>query len=137
MAFAYVGHNVVLEIQATIPTTQEEPAKGPMWRGIKVAYIIVALCYFPISIIGFWVFGNQVKSNILFSFEKPEWLIAMANLFVVIHLIGSYQVELLFLCFLYFSGKSISLKNIAAVEQLELNEIAVLFVEIGFRNASV
>lgn len=38
VAFAYAGHNVVLEIQATIPSTPEKPSKGPMWKGVVVAY---------------------------------------------------------------------------------------------------
>ncbi|GFY83076.1 lysine histidine transporter 1 [Actinidia rufa] len=92
VAFAYAGHNVVLEIQATIPSTPEKPSKGPMWRGVIVAYIVVALCYFPVSLIGYWMFGNSVDDNILITLEKPTWLIAMANLFVVIHVIGSYQI---------------------------------------------
>ncbi|KAK4772740.1 hypothetical protein SAY86_014515 [Trapa natans] len=92
VAFAYAGHNVVLEIQATIPSTPEKPSKGPMWRGVVVAYIIVAICYFPVALIGYWMFGNSVQDNILISLEKPAWLIAMANLFVVVHVIGSYQI---------------------------------------------
>lgn len=92
VAFAYAGHNVVLEIQATIPSTPEKPSKGPMWRGVVVAYIVVALCYFPVALIGYWIFGNAVQDNILLSLEKPTWLIAMANMFVVIHVIGSYQI---------------------------------------------
>ncbi|KAL6994445.1 Lysine histidine transporter 1 [Sarracenia purpurea var. burkii] len=92
VAFAYAGHNVVLEIQATIPSTPEKPSKGPMWRGVIVAYIIVALCYFPVALIGYWMYGNEVDDNILITLEKPTWLIAMANLFVVIHVIGSYQI---------------------------------------------
>ncbi|KAL1338527.1 hypothetical protein HN51_033148 [Arachis hypogaea] len=92
VAFAYAGHNVVLEIQATIPSTAEKPSKIAMWRGVVVAYIVVALCYFPVSFIGYWMFGNSVDSDILVSLEKPAWLIAMANMFVVIHVIGSYQV---------------------------------------------
>ncbi|XP_074310590.1 lysine histidine transporter 1-like [Silene latifolia] len=92
VAFAYAGHNVVLEIQATIPSTPEKPSKGPMWKGVVVAYIVVALCYFPVSLIGYWVFGNNVEDDILISLNKPAWLIAMANLFVVIHVIGSYQI---------------------------------------------
>ncbi|KAH9611522.1 hypothetical protein KSS87_008467 [Heliosperma pusillum] len=92
VAFAYAGHNVVLEIQATIPSTPEKPSKGPMWKGVVVAYIVVALCYFPVSLIGYWVFGNLVLDDILISLNKPSWLIAMANLFVVIHVIGSYQI---------------------------------------------
>ena len=93
VAFAYAGHNVVLEIQATIPSTPEKPSKKAMWKGVVVAYIIVALCYFPVALIGYWTFGNTVKDNILLSLEKPAWLIAMANMFVVIHVIGSYQVN--------------------------------------------
>ncbi|CAK9138545.1 unnamed protein product [Ilex paraguariensis] len=92
VAFAYAGHNVVLEIQATIPSTPEKPSKGPMWRGVIVAYIVVALCYFPVALIGYYIFGNSVVDNILISLEKPVWLIAMANMFVVIHVIGSYQI---------------------------------------------
>lgn len=93
VAFAYAGHNVVLEIQATIPSTPEKPSKGPMWKGVIVAYIIVALCYFPVALIGYYIFGNEVDDNILITLQKPTWLIAMANLFVVVHVIGSYQVR--------------------------------------------
>lgn len=92
IAFAYAGHNVVLEIQATIPSTPDKPSKKPMWKGVVVAYIIVAICYFPVAIIGFYVFGNTVDDNILLSLEKPNWLIAAANAFVVIHVIGGYQI---------------------------------------------
>ncbi|XP_042036109.1 lysine histidine transporter 1-like isoform X2 [Salvia splendens] len=92
VAFAYGGHNVVMEIQATMPSTPQHPSRRPMWKGVVVAYIIVALCYFPVAIIGFWIFGNKVDENILTTLNKPTWLIAMANMFVVIHLVGSYQL---------------------------------------------
>ena len=96
VAFAYAGHNVVLEIQATIPSTPDKPSKGPMWRGVIVAYIVVALCYFPVALIGYYTFGNSVDDNILITLEKPAWLIAAANMFVVVHVIGSYQVPFFF-----------------------------------------
>lgn len=92
VAFAYAGHNVVLEIQATIPSTPEKPSKVPMWRGVVVAYIVVAICYFPVAFVCYYIFGNTVDDNILMSLEKPTWLIVMANSFVVIHVIGSYQI---------------------------------------------
>ncbi|KAM1322385.1 hypothetical protein ACFXTH_015217 [Malus domestica] len=92
VAFAFAGHNVVLEIQATIPSTPEKPSKKPMWKGVVLAYIVVALCYLPVALIGYWVFGNHVEDNILISLEKPAWLIVLANCFVVVHVIGSYQV---------------------------------------------
>ncbi|KAK9104202.1 hypothetical protein Scep_021046 [Stephania cephalantha] len=92
IAFAYAGHNVVLEIQATIPSTPEIPSKKPMWKGVKLAYFVVAACYFPVAFIGYRIFGNSVQDNILISLEKPAWLIAAANMFVFVHVIGSYQV---------------------------------------------
>ncbi|KAL6177590.1 hypothetical protein ACLB2K_049116 [Fragaria x ananassa] len=58
VAFAFAGHNVVLEIQATIPSTKNQCG----------------------------------RDNILISLEKPKGLIVIANAFVVIHVIGSYQV---------------------------------------------
>ncbi|KAE9588907.1 putative amino acid transporter, transmembrane domain-containing protein [Lupinus albus] len=60
VAFSYVGHNVVLEIQATIPSFPQKPSKGPMLRGVIIAYLIVALCYFPVALIGYWMFGNTL-----------------------------------------------------------------------------
>ncbi|CAD6267917.1 unnamed protein product [Miscanthus lutarioriparius] len=92
VAFAYAGHNVVLEIQATIPSTPDKPSKKPMWQGVVLAYIIVAICYLPVAFVGYYVFGNAVDDNILITLEKPRWLIAMANIFVVVHVIGSYQI---------------------------------------------
>ncbi|KAI9156666.1 hypothetical protein LWI28_010306 [Acer negundo] len=93
VAFAFAGvHNFVLKIQAKITSTPEKPSKGLMWRGVVVAYIVVAFCYFPIAIIGYWMFGNSVEDDILISLEKPAWLIGMANIFVVIHVIGCYQI---------------------------------------------
>lgn len=93
IAFAYAGHNVVLEIQATIPSTPEKPSKKPMWKGVILAYIVVALCYFPVAFFGYYVFGNAVEDNILITLEKPRWLIACANIFVFVHVVGGYQVR--------------------------------------------
>jgi len=93
VAFAYAGHNVVLEIQATMPSTPENPSKKPMWKGVIFAYIGVAFCYFPVAFIGYYMFGNSVDDNILITLEHPAWLIAAANLFVVIHVIGGYQAS--------------------------------------------
>ncbi|RYR01055.1 hypothetical protein Ahy_B06g079909 isoform D [Arachis hypogaea] len=92
VAFAYAGHNVVLEIQATMPSTAEKPSKVPMWKGCIWAYIGVAICYFPVAFVGYYMFGNMVDDNILITLEHPAWLIAIANLFVVIHVVGGYQL---------------------------------------------
>ncbi|CAH2062662.1 unnamed protein product [Thlaspi arvense] len=92
IAFAFAGHSVALEIQATIPSSPEKPSKMSMWKGVKVAYMIVAFCYFTVAISGFWAFGDEVDDDVLLSLETPPWLIAAANAMVFIHVLGSYQV---------------------------------------------
>lgn len=92
ISFAFAGHAVVLEIQATIPSTPEKPSKVPMWKGAVGAYFVNAICYFPVALIGYWAFGQDVEDNVLLNLKRPAWLIASANLMVVVHVIGSYQV---------------------------------------------
>lgn len=103
ITFAYAGHAVALEIQATIPSTPEKPSRVPMWKGAVLAYFINGICYFPVALIGYWAFGQDVPDNILVALNRPSWLIAAANLMVVIHVIGSYQVNCPFnLCVMLF-----------------------------------
>lgn len=92
ISFAYAGHAVVLEIQATVPSMPDKPSSAPMWKGAVWAYFVNAICYFPVAFIGYWAFGQDVADNVLVALERPSWLIAAANLMVVIHVIGSYQV---------------------------------------------
>ncbi|KAK3229933.1 hypothetical protein Dsin_001814, partial [Dipteronia sinensis] len=92
IAFAFAGHSVVLEIQATISSSPEVPSKKPMWKGVVAAYLIVAFCYLSVAFAGYWAFGPFVEDDVLISLRKPSQLIAIANLMVFIHVIGSYQV---------------------------------------------
>jgi amino acid permease len=97
IAFAYAGHNVVLEIQATLPSKPGRPSKIAMWRGVLGAYVIVAACYFPVAIICYWAYGNKLApySNIL-QFEGTlgdyKGILTVANVMLIIHILGSYQV---------------------------------------------
>ncbi|THG19302.1 hypothetical protein TEA_028501 [Camellia sinensis var. sinensis] len=93
------GHNLALEIQATMPSTFKHPAHVPMWRGAKVAYFLIAMCVFPIAIGGFWAYGNLMPSggilNALFAFHShdiPRGLLAMTFLLVVFNCLCSFQI---------------------------------------------
>ncbi|KAK9904954.1 hypothetical protein WJX75_006393 [Coccomyxa subellipsoidea] len=94
VAFAYGGHNVVLEIQATLPSPPD--TFKPMMKGVYVAYVLVAWCYFAVSITGYWAFGINVADNVLMTpalkNTVPNGLIIAADMFVVIHVLGSFQV---------------------------------------------
>ncbi|KAJ6344623.1 hypothetical protein OIU76_006194 [Salix suchowensis] len=57
VAFAFRGHNLAMEIQATMPSTFKHPAHVPMWKGAKVAYFFIA--FVPVSsrhwrLLGLW-----------------------------------------------------------------------------------
>lgn len=69
IAFAFRGHNLVLEIQGTMPSSAKHPSRKPMWRGVKFAYLVIALCLFPLAIGGYWAYGNLVSTNHF----NPRW----------------------------------------------------------------
>lgn len=106
VAFAFAGHSVVLEIQATIPSTPEVPSKKPMWKGCVVAYLIVAFCYITVAVSGYWAFGAEVEDDVLISLKHPAWLIAFGNFMVFLHVVGSYQVCKMKI-YLYFHSRKI------------------------------
>ncbi|PKA59793.1 Lysine histidine transporter-like 8 [Apostasia shenzhenica] len=99
IAFAFRGHNLALEIQATMPSTFKHPAHVPMWRGAKVAYLLIAMCLFPIAVGGFWAYGKLMPTggmlNALYAFHShdiPRGLLAITFLFVVVNCLSSFQI---------------------------------------------
>lgn len=88
--FAFRGHNLVLEIQVkylnsfefspllmvillllipvylqgTMPSSIKSPSRLPMWKGVKFAYLIIAMCLYPLAIGSYWAYGNLVRSTI-------------------------------------------------------------------------
>lgn len=57
-----------------------------------------ALFYISVGCIGYAAFGNDVPGNVLAGFYQPFWLVDIANLSVIVHLIAAYQVSPLSLC---------------------------------------
>ncbi|KAL0049119.1 hypothetical protein WJX82_006971 [Trebouxia sp. C0006] len=96
IAFAYGGHNVVLEIQSTIPSNPkagvENPTAKPMMFGVWIAYALVAYCYFGVGFAGYHAFGSKTGSQIMYSLGHPIWVICVAEIMIIIHVCGSFQV---------------------------------------------
>ncbi|XP_073126487.1 lysine histidine transporter-like 7 [Henckelia pumila] len=72
IALAFRGHNLVLEIQGTLPTSPTQPSRKPMWRGVTISYLLIAMCMYPLVIVGHWAYGSKVIVNggILDAFTK-------------------------------------------------------------------
>ena len=51
------------------------------------------------GVVGYAAFGNTTSGNFLtgFGFYEPYWLVALANVLIVVHLVGAYQVSMVIL----------------------------------------
>lgn len=99
IAFAFRGHNLALEIQATMPSTFKHPAHVPMWRGAKAAYLLIAMCIFPVAIGGYWAYGNMIPPGgiltalyVFHSHDISRGLLAATFLLVVFNCLSSFQI---------------------------------------------
>ncbi|KAM7256725.1 hypothetical protein ACFE04_012466 [Oxalis oulophora] len=99
VAFAFRGHNLILEIQGTMPSSEKHPSSVPMWKGVKVAYLMVATCLFPMAIAGFWAYGRMIPSGglltALFVYhgrDTSQFLLGLTCFFVIINALSSFQI---------------------------------------------
>ncbi|XP_009795070.1 lysine histidine transporter-like 8 [Nicotiana tabacum] len=99
IAFAFRGHNLVLEIQGTMPSSLKNPSHVPMWKGVKFSYSIIALCLFPLAIGGYWAYGNLMPNGgILSALDKyhgkdtSKVILGITSLLVVVHSLTSFQI---------------------------------------------
>ncbi|CAL5376938.1 unnamed protein product [Camellia sinensis] len=99
IAFAFRGHNLTLEIQATMPSSEKHPSRVPMWKGVKFAYAVVAMCLFPIAIGGYWAYGRQIPDGgmltALFQFhgkDTSRFILGLTSIFVIINAVSSFQI---------------------------------------------
>ncbi|KAG8633462.1 hypothetical protein MANES_18G107300v8 [Manihot esculenta] len=90
IAFAYTFSMLLLEIQDTLKS--HPPENKVMKRVTLYAIGGTALFYISVGCIGYAAFGNDVPGNVLAGFYQPFWLVDIANLSVIVHLIAAYQV---------------------------------------------
>lgn len=71
------------------------PENKVMKKASVTAISISTLFYMLCGLAGYAAFGNNAPGNLLagFGFFEPFWLIDIANLCVIIHLVGAYQVN--------------------------------------------
>lgn len=94
MRSSCIDHKHDTCMQATLPKRSgvEGGTFKPYMKGVYFAYAFVCYCYFTLAITGYWAFGEDVLDNVLLSIKRPTWLVAVADMFVVVHTFGSYQV---------------------------------------------
>ncbi|XP_031476217.1 amino acid permease 3-like [Nymphaea colorata] len=92
IAFAYSYSIILIEIQDTIksPPAEHKTMKKATLLGVVVTTVFYMLC----GCMGYAAFGDDSPGNLLTGtgFSEPYWLLDIANLAIVIHLVGAYQV---------------------------------------------
>ncbi|KAJ4826916.1 hypothetical protein Tsubulata_006147 [Turnera subulata] len=100
VVFAFRGHNLILEIQATMPSSEKHPSRVPMWKGAKYAYLLIAVCLFPLAIGGYWAYGQLIPKNggmltALYAYHRrdaSQFLLGLTSLFVIVNAVSSFQI---------------------------------------------
>ncbi|XP_062222160.1 probable amino acid permease 7 isoform X2 [Phragmites australis] len=92
IAFAYPFSLVLLEIEDTLRSPP--PESETMKTASRASIVITTFFYLCCGCFGYAAFGDGTPGNILtgFGFYEPYWLIDLANLCIVLHLLGGYQV---------------------------------------------
>ncbi|KAL2925309.1 Amino acid permease 6 [Bienertia sinuspersici] len=91
MAFAYAFSMVLIEIQDTLKPNP--PENIVMKKAISLGIWVTTFFYLLCGIMGYAAFGNNAPGNFLtgFGFFEPFWLVAIGNIFIVVHLVGAFQ----------------------------------------------
>lgn len=92
IAFSYTFADVLIEIQDTLraPPAENRTMKRASLYGLSMTTVF----YLLLGCTGYAAFGDDAPGNILtgFAFYEPFWLVDIANVCVIVHLIGAYQV---------------------------------------------
>ncbi|XP_062197889.1 amino acid permease 3-like [Phragmites australis] len=93
IAFAYSYSIVLIEIQDTIKAPPPSEAKV-MKKATMVSVATTTVFYMLCGCMGYAAFGDAAPDNLLtgFGFYEPFWLLDIANVAIVVHLVGAYQV---------------------------------------------
>ncbi|KAH7674260.1 Amino acid transporters domain-containing protein [Dioscorea alata] len=92
IAFAYPYSLILLEIQDTL---KAPPAENKTMKKASMASILITtFFYLCCGCFGYAAFGNTTPGNLLtgFGFYEPYWLVDFANVCIIVHLVGGYQV---------------------------------------------
>ncbi|CAL0307869.1 unnamed protein product [Lupinus luteus] len=93
IAFAYSYSMILIEIQDTVKSGPPSEAKT-MQKATLISVLVTTFFYMLCGCFGYAAFGDSSPGNLLtgFGFYNPYWLIDIANIAIIVHLVGAYQV---------------------------------------------
>uniref|UniRef100_A0A7N0TYN4 Amino acid transporter transmembrane domain-containing protein n=1 Tax=Kalanchoe fedtschenkoi TaxID=63787 RepID=A0A7N0TYN4_KALFE len=96
IAFAYSYSMILIEIQDTLKSPPSE--SKTMKKATLLSIAVTTAFYMMCGCMGYAAFGDSAPGNLLTGvlsgsgFYNPFWLVDIANIAIVIHLVGAYQV---------------------------------------------
>ncbi|KAL5077291.1 hypothetical protein RYX36_016275 [Vicia faba] len=92
ISFSYPYPMLLLEIQDTLESPPSE--NKTMKKASVISIAITTFFYLCCGCFGYAAFGDAAPGNLLtgFGFYEPFWLIDIANVCIIIHLVGGYQI---------------------------------------------
>ena len=72
--------------------------KAQMRKAISSSWVVFTSLYMCVGCLGYSAFGEKTPINLLtksgtYGFYNPYWLIDCGNIFVMIRMVGAYQVS--------------------------------------------
>ncbi|CAN1219096.1 Amino acid permease 8, partial [Linum perenne] len=96
MAFACSYSAILIEIQDTLRSSSSSSTseKNVMKKASGIAVTVSTVFYLLCGCFGYAAFGDAAPGNMLSAsgFYEPFWLIDVANVCIIIHLVGAFQV---------------------------------------------
>lgn len=70
-----------------------------MKKAVSVAGLVMLILFMMCGTLGYAAFGDKTPENLLAGFgdDVAFWLVDMANVFIVVHIVGAYQVHILYI----------------------------------------
>uniref|UniRef100_A0A7N0T5C4 Amino acid transporter transmembrane domain-containing protein n=1 Tax=Kalanchoe fedtschenkoi TaxID=63787 RepID=A0A7N0T5C4_KALFE len=92
IAFAYSFSVILIEIQDTIKSPPSE--SKTMKKAALLSVIVTTIFYMLCGCFGYAAFGDMAPGNLLtgFGYFNPYWVLDIANVAIIVHLVGAYQV---------------------------------------------
>lgn len=95
------NNNISINSSSFLKDTLRPPPSETqtMKKASKIAICIILAFYILLGGFGYAAFGDKTPNIIFSAFDNPRWLILLANTCIVLHLLGGYQVFLIYFVF--------------------------------------
>nr|GLL28569.1 amino acid permease 6-like isoform X2 [Ipomoea trifida] len=93
IALAFGFSLILIDIQDTLKSSPRE--RRAMKQASSIGILSATFFYLLCGILGYLAFGNAAPGNLLtddHGFYEPYWLVDLANVCIIVHLVGAYQV---------------------------------------------